>query len=105
MIEGNKCLSLEGGFKMNEEKRKKENREVLITSIIGFIISNIYVILAAIFWDTSRVADALIILNGIFIFVPAFLAPVCGWIVWVWDADLSENKDKENKDNHRIYNL
>ena len=42
MIEGNKCLLLEGGFKMNEEKRKKENREVLITSIIGFIIFNIY---------------------------------------------------------------
>ena len=30
MIEGNKCLLLEGGFKMNEEKRKKENREVLM---------------------------------------------------------------------------
>lgn len=75
---------------MNEEQRKlarqEEKRKLLkksiITSVISFIITNIYIILAAIFWDTSKVADFLLILNGFLIFVPAVIFTIISMGVW-----------------------
>lgn len=65
-----------------QEKKRKLLKKSIITSIISFIIANIYIILAAIFWDASKVANFLLTLNGFLIFVPAVIFTIISMGDW-----------------------
>lgn len=79
----------------NEFKQKK--KKIMTNTVIRFIIANIYIVLAAIFWDTSRVANALIEFNVLLIFAPAACETIFGLILYVGTSfdDIVKEEDTE----------
>lgn len=77
---------------------KQKKKKIMTNTIIGFIIANIYIVLAAIFWDTSRVANALIEFNLLLIFAPAASVAILGLILYAgtsFDDDIVKKEDTE----------
>lgn len=73
---------------MNNTEREKRNRLIgVFLTIIGFIVANIYVVLFAMYWDTSRVASGLLLINGFFIFMPSFCCFVTGLATMIFLLD------------------
>lgn len=69
---------------INNTEREKHDRIIgAFLILIGFIVANIYVVLFAMYWGTSRVASGLLLINGFFVFVPSFFCFVAGLVTMI----------------------